>query len=184
MLHIEIPDVEYFDENTNTFFTNKGCAVCMEHSLLSISKWESKWHIPFISDSPKTVEQTLDYYRCMTITQNVSPSVYKNINEQLNQKIQKYMSDSMTATWFNNSLNSIDDSKDTGSAITSEIIYYWMISLGIPFECQKWHINRLLTLIRVVSTKNAPAKKMSKNEVLEMQMRINRERRAKLNSNG
>lgn len=182
MLHIEIPDVELYNEILNEFYTRKGASINMEHSLLSLSKWESRWHKPFLTEDEKTLEETIDYYRCMTITQNVDPDVYYNISSSLNKKIQDYISDSMTATWFSNISQS--NNKDDGSVITSEIIYYWMISLGIPFECQKWHLNRLMTLIRVVSEKNSPSKKMSKQEIMQRQMKLNAERRAKLKSKG
>lgn len=183
MLHVVIPDAELYDESKNEFIVRKGASLTMEHSLLSLSKWESKWHKPFLSDDEKTMEETLDYYRCMTITQNVNPNVYYNINDSVNKQIQDYMSDSMTATWFNNQVMQ-HDSSNSGSAITAEIIYYWMISLNIPFECQKWHLNRLITLIRVVSAKNSPPKKMSKDEILNQQRRLNAERKARLKTKG
>ena len=182
MLHIDIPSVELYDEVNNEFKIRKGASIVMEHSLLSLSKWESKWHKPFLTDAEKSFEETIDYYRCMTITHNVDPNVYYNINGSISKQIDSYMSDSMTATTFNDLHQS--GGKDSGSFITAEIIYYWMISLGIPFECQKWHLNRLMTLIRVVSDKNAPAKKIPREELLERQRRLNAERKAKLKTSG
>ncbi len=181
MLHVDIPDVELYDEINNEFKIRKGASITMEHSLLSLSKWESKWHKPFLTEEPKTLEETLDYYRCMTITQNANPEIYKNINSKIMSQIDAYMGDPMTATTFNNLSNG---GRDSGSFITAEIIYYWMISLNIPFECQKWHLNRLITLIRVVSAKNAPAKKVPKQELLERQRRLNAERKAKFKTSG
>lgn len=181
MLHIDIPSVELYDEVNNEFKIRKGASIAMEHSLLSLSKWESKWHKPFLTDDEKSFEETIDYYRCMTITQNVDPNVYYNINGLVSKQIESYMSDSMTATTFN---NLPQNGGNSGGFITAEIIYYWMISLGIPFECQKWHLNRLMTLIRVVSAKNAPAKKIPKEELLERQRRLNAERKAKFKTSG
>lgn len=181
MLQIKIPDVEFYDESTNRFFTRKGCVLTMEHSLISVSKWESKWHVPFLAGKKLSLEQTLDYYRCMTITQNVDPEVYNNLDKNTADKIEKYINDPMTATWFSNTPSEHGDDR---SIITSEIIYYQMITLGIPFECEKWHLNRLITLIRVVSIKNSPPKKMGREEVLRMQAQLNAERKAKLNTKG
>lgn len=183
MLRVKIPDLEFYDEKANQFIMQKGCDLLMEHSLVSIAKWESKWHKPFLSEkNDKTLDETIDYYRCMTITQNVNPNVYRNITKDVAEKIYKYINDPMTATWFNDR-NAVRGSRNE-EVITAEILYYDMIALGIPFECEKWHLNRLLTLIRVVSIKNAPSKKMSKNEVLERQRRLNAQRRAKMNSKG
>lgn len=180
MLQIKIPDIELYDEPNNRFITRKGCVLTMEHSLLSLAKWESKWHVPFLTDKQQTIEQTIDYYRCMTITKNVDPSIYENIDQKIADEIDEYINDPMTATWFNNT----SSGKEDRSVITAEIIYYQMIALGIPFECEKWHLNRLMTLIRVVSTKSAPPKKMSKDEILAQQRRLNAERKARLNTKG
>lgn len=180
MLQIKIPDIELYDESNNSFITRKGCVLTMEHSLLSLAKWESKWHVPFLTDKQQTIEQTIDYYRCMTITKNVDPSIYENIDQKIADEIDEYINDPMTATWFNNT----SSGKEDRSVITAEIIYYQMIALGIPFECEKWHLNRLMTLIRVVSTKSAPPKKMSKDEILAQQRRLNAERKARLNTKG
>lgn len=180
MLQLKIPDIELYDELNNRFITRKGTVLTMEHSLLSLAKWESKWHIPFLTENDLTVDQTIDYYRCMTITKNVNPDVYKNITNDISKEINKYIDDPMTATWFNNVSNSQTDK----TVITAEIIYYQMISLGIPFECEKWHLNRLLTLIRVVSLKNSPPKKMSRDEAMAQQVRLNEERKAKMKTNG
>ena len=179
MLQVKIPDVEFYDERTNEFVIQKGCVLTMEHSLLSLAKWESKWHIPFLSDKDKTDEQLLDYYRCMTITKNVNPLVFNNFDSRIVKAISDYMNDPMTATWFNDR-----GGNNNRAVITAEILYYDMIALGIPFECEKWHLNRLLTLIRVVSEKSNPPKKMTRNEVLAQQRRLNAERRAKMKTKG
>lgn len=182
MLHIVIPDAELYDENNNEFVIRKGASLTMEHSLLSLAKWESKYHKPFLTDGEKTLEETLDYYQCMTITQNIDPSVYRNITLEISKQIDAYMSDPMSAATFNDSF--LNKKMNDGSFITAEIIYYWMICANIPFECQKWHLNRLLNLIRVVSAKNAPTKKIPKSELLARQRRLNEERKARFKTKG
>lgn len=179
MLKLVIPDLEVFNEKTNEFETIKGQTIALEHSLVSISKWESKWKIPFFSREQKTTEQALDYIRCMTLTQNVNPLLYQNLDSRHISAISDYLDDSMTATWF-----SKDNSPKSREIITSEIIYYWMIESGIPMECQKWHINRLFTLIKVCNEKRKPQKKMTREELMARNKRLNLQRRARLNSKG
>lgn len=180
MLKITIPEREYFDERTNRFFTIKQQSLQLEHSLVSISKWESKWEKPFLTKEEKTVEETIDYIRCMTLTQNVDPNVYKGITNRIIDQVTAYIEASMTATWFTEEKKG----KVQREVVTSEIIYYWMIALNIPLECQKWHLNRLLTLIRVCNIKNAPPKKMSKNEWASKQRSLNAARRKSLHTKG
>lgn len=180
MLTVTIPATELFDERTSTFVIVKECKLSLEHSLVSISKWESKWKVPFISDKNKTNEQMVDYVRCMTITQNVDPNVYLAIPPSVYDEISKYIESPMTATWFSDKEN-----KGAGrEVITSEIIYYWMVTFNIPFECQKWHLNRLLTLIKVCAEKNKPKKNMSKNEILSRNRALNAARRKAMNTHG
>ena len=178
-IKVSIPRLELFDERASEFLTIDPCTITLEHSLVSISKWEAKWHKPFLKKDDRTYEETIDYIRCMTITPNVNPIVYNYIPEEEYARIGAYMEDPMTATWFKKT-------KTGGSReiVTSEIIYYWMISLGIPFECQKWHINRLLTLIRVCNEKNSPGKKMSKRDIFAQNAKLNAARRAKLKTRG
>lgn len=158
MLQITVPAAEYFDERTEEFINVKAYTLQLEHSLISISKWEAKWHKPFIGKEEKTEEETRDYIRCMTITQNVDPIVYLAIPNSEIQRIKEYINEPMTATWFNDR----DKRAPSRKVITSEVVYYWMISQNIPIECEKWHFNRLMTLIRVCSEKSQPQKKMSK----------------------
>ena len=179
MLTINIPDREWFNDATQEFITVKGTTLQLEHSLVSLSKWEAKWNIPFLSKDEKTLEQTLDYIRCMTITQNVNPIVYEQLSEENIKQINKYINSSMTATTFSNLNNN-----PSREIITSELIYYWMISLNVPMECQKWHLNRLLTLIRVCNAKNAPAKKMSARDIMSRNSALNAARRKKYNTKG
>ncbi len=181
-LKITIPSRELFDERTNEFIQTKEQTLVLEHSLVSISKWESKWCKSFLSrskDDPLTGEQLLDYVKCMTLTQNVDPDVYKYLTSQNFDEISKYIESPMTATTFHGK-----NEKLSHHIITSEEIYYWMISLGIPFECQKWHLNRLLTLVRICNIKNSSEKKMSKADVMANNRMLNAQRRAALKSKG
>ena len=180
MLKVTIPKAEFFDERTNEFVYVDEHTLTLEHSLVSISKWESKWCKPFITSDSKTHEETIDYIRCMTLTQNVDPDVYNYIPADVIKQIQEYIDAPMTATWFSKN----DGAKKSREVITSELVYYWMIALNIPFECQKWHFNRLITLIRVCSLKNSPPKKMSKKDILARNRSLNAARRKAANHSG
>ena len=180
MLVITIPAMEMFDDKTQEFFSLKEQTLQLEHSLVSLSKWESKWCKPFLSKDEKTMEETLDYIRCMTITQNVDPSVYSRLTNENIRAINEYIGAPMTATTFSND-NQAGRSREI---VTSELIYYWMVSLNIPVEFQKWHLNRLLTLIRVCNIKNNPPKKMSRREIMSRNAALNAARRKQLNSSG
>lgn len=180
MLRITIPEFEIFDETKEEFIYIKPQTLQLEHSLVAISEWESKWHKPCLGAEEKTQEETLDYIRCMTITQNVNQLVYLGLTNEILSQITDYIGDSRTATWFRNDGSNVNN----GEIVTSELIYYWMIALGIPSEYQKWHLNRLLTLIRVCNVKNAPPKKMSSREIARRNSEINKARRAKWNTRG
>ena len=180
MLKITIPGQEFWGEEKEVFVNTKGATLQLEHSLVSLSKWESKWHKPFLGNGDKTVEETVDYIRCMTLTQNVNPSVYDFITNEIIGQVSDYIDDSMTATWFSKE----DKGSPNREVITAEIIYYWMIALNIPFECQKWHLNRLLTLIRVCDVKNAPPEKLSQKEIVKRNAAINAARRKAHKSKG
>lgn len=179
MLTITIPAQEFFNEATQEFITTKEYTLQLEHSLVSLSKWESKWNVPFLSKNQKTIEQTLDYIKCMTISQNIPPEVYNYLTNKNIQDINDYIESAMTATTFPENGN-----KNNREIVTSELIYYWMISLNVPMECQKWHLNRLLTLIRVCNVKNAPPKKMSSRDIMTRNAALNAARRKKFNSKG
>ena len=180
MLQIVIPAIELWDEETQEFVQVKEQTLQLEHSLVSLSKWESKWNKAFLGKQPKSVEETLDYIKCMTLTKNVDPNIYKWISNENIQKINKYIEAPMTATTF------MEDSsnKRNNEIVTSELIYYWMVTLNIPFECQKWHLNRLLTLIRVCNVKNTPPKKRSRREIMSRNAALNAARKKKLNTKG
>lgn len=180
MLRITIPAREQWDESKEEFVSTKEQTLQLEHSLVSLSKWESKWHKPFLH-SEKTAEETLDYIKCMTLTQNVDPNVYNNLTAEQITQINDYIGDPMTATTFAEE----NGGKKNTEKVTSELIYYWMVAYAIPFDpCQKWHLNRLITLIRVCGVKNSPPKKRSKGELMARNAELNAKRRARLNSKG
>lgn len=179
MLRITIPSREFWDESKNEFVFTKAQTLQLEHSLVSLSKWEAKWQKAFLSKKEKTYEETLDYVRCMTLTQNVDPEVYHRLTTENIQQINEYISAPMTATYF-----AEDKSRPSRETVTAELIYYWMISCNIPFECQKWHLNRLLALIRVCNIKNSPPKKRSKRDIMSQNAALNAARRKQLNTRG
>lgn len=180
MLSIVIPAQELWDEYKEEFIVTKEVKIQLEHSLVSISKWEAKWHKPFLASKDITGEQMLDYIRCMTITQNVSDDTYHFLSDDNVKAIKDYMDDPMTATWFNDK----QKRRPNGEVVTSELIYYWMIALNIPVEFQKWHINRLLTLIKVCELKQEAPKKMSQAEIAKQHRELNAARRKATNSRG
>jgi len=183
MLTLILPEITGWDEEKEEFFLiRKAKVLNLEHSLVSISKWESKWHKPFLTKNPKTIEETIDYIRCMTLTQNVSEEDYLRITNEHVDKVNSYIEDPMTAAWFSDDGNR----KGVGNreTITNELIYYWMISLNIPDKCEKWHLNRLLTLIRVCNEKNKPPKKRSRSEMINSRRALNNERKRKLKTKG
>lgn len=179
MLEIIIPGLELYNEETNEFTCYDDVKLELEHSLVSISKWESKWCKPFLDGKDKTLDEIVDYVRCMTIPDNIESDVYDRLTEENLVVINEYIGRPMTATTFNN------EKKSTGrEIITSEIIYYWMVSFNIPFECQYWHLNRLLTLIKVCNVKNNPPKKMSQKEILARNKALNDARKKELGTRG
>lgn len=181
MLQITIPAVEEWDEQKEEFVSRIGEQTLeLEHSLVSLSKWESKWCKAFLSKGDKSREETLDYIKCMTLTPNVDPEVYNYLTVGNIEEINNYISAPMTATWFP------DDKQGPRNreVVTSELIYYWMIALNIPSEYQHWHLNRLLTLVRVCNVKNQPPKKMSKSAIMNRNAALNAARRKQLNTRG
>lgn len=179
MLQIVVPAVEYWDEASEEFIKKDSQTLQLEHSLVSISKWESKWQKPFLAQSEKTNEEILDYIRCMTITKNVDPEVYTRLSNENVDAINQYIESPMTATRITDRRKS----RSGHRTITSELIYYWMISYGIPVEFQKWHLNRLLTLIRVCEAENNP-EKMSRKEILAQNAALNEARKRQTGSKG
>lgn len=180
MIQITIPGGEIYDPTANEFINFKTTTLTLEHSLISISKWEAKHKKPFLKADDRTSDEIIDYISCMSLTQNIDSRILYNIPPSEVKKITRYIEDPMTATTFS-------ETEQKGShrqTVTSELIYYWMIAYNIPFECQKWHLNRLLTLIRICGIKNAPPKKTSKAEMMRRRSQINAERRSKLHTKG
>ena len=181
MLTITIPATEEFDEIKGEFIYTKEQILQLEHSLISIAKWESKWCKAFLENrEEKSYEEVIDYIKCMTLNKNVSDDVYRCLTEANIKAINDYIAAPMTATYFSNT----ERGKRNNEQVTSELIYYWMIALNIPFACEKWHINRLLTLIRVCNIKNQPPKKMSKRSTASQYAKLNAARRQQMNSRG
>ena len=180
MLTIKIPDTEYYNEETSQFVSVKERTIDLEHSLVSLSKWEAKWCKPFLGKDQKTSEEVRDYIRCMIIDRNVPDNILYALSKQQEKQIVDYIDEKMTATTFSD----ISSSSKSHEVITSEIIYYWMISLSIPFECQKWHLNRLLTLINVCNIKNTPPQKMNRKEIANRNTTLNNARRRALHTEG
>ena len=179
-LSITIPARDMFDSRTGEFIETKETVLHLEHSLISISKWESKWHKPYLSREDKTREEAIDYIRCMTLNNVSDPNVYLALTAENINEITSYISDPMTATTIKR-----QNQRPTREIITSELVYYWMTELNIPFDpCQKWHFSRLLTLIEVCSIKKTPPKKMSQNEYLKLQRAANLSNRARFNTRG
>lgn len=179
MLRIVIPPFERFDDDKDEFITSKGQTLQLEHSLVSLSKWESTWCKPFLEKGNKTRIESIDYIRCMTLTQNVDPIVFLGITDENIRQVTEYIEAPMTATVFSNTHKG-----GNREIITAEIIYYLMITANIPFECQKWHLNRLLTLINVCNIKNQPPKKMGRKEIMSRNASLNAARRQALNTKG
>lgn len=185
MLTITIPKRKMWDDENQIFIYTQEAKLVLEHSLVSISKWEAKWHKPFLSDTKKTQKQSIDYVRCMTITQNVDETVYNALTTDNLNEVTAYIDDKMTATWFADPKNGQNKPPIKKEVITSELIYYWMIALEIPFECQRWHLNRLLTLIKICNIKGKSTnKKQSKKEIMSNNAALNAARRKQLNTSG
>lgn len=180
MLTITVPAIEMFDDLRDEFIDLPAVTLELEHSLVSLSKWEAKWEKPFLSDQEKETHEYIDYIKSMTISEGVNPEVYSRLSNQNFAEVSRYIEAKMTATWF----TELRPANSRREIVTSEIIYYWMIALTIPFECQYWHLNRLLTLIRVCNQKNAPAKKMSRSELASRNRALNEQRRAQFNTAG
>lgn len=179
MLKVTIPSVELFDEKQQKFSKSKEVTLVLEHSLVSISKWESVWRKPFLTKGSKTMAETLDYIKCMTITQNVDPAVYNYIPQNIIDIIVEYIETPRTATI----VPEIPE-KTNREVITSELIYYWMVTFNIPFECQTWHLDRLLTLIKVINLKNQPKRKGNLKDLMSRNAALNAKRKAELKTNG
>lgn len=180
MLSLRVDDTQFYDEKLEKFITVKGQTLQLEHSLVSISKWEAKYKKPFLNREKKSPEETLDYIRFMTITQNVNPLIYSALTNEQIIKINNYIDDPMTAT----TITKVEGKGGSARVITSEEIYYQMVAYQIPWEAQKWHFNRLLMLLRVCDEKNKPKKKIRKGDLARRNRSLNAARRAKSGSHG
>lgn len=179
MLEIVIPGLEYFNEETEEFTQYDDVVIQLEHSLVSISKWEAKWRKPFMDGKDKSMEEIIDYIKCMVVGGPIDITIFDRLTESNLIEINEYIGHPMTATTFR------EEPKAGGrEIITSEIIYYWMVSYNIPFECQYWHLNRLLTLVKVCNIKNNPPKKMSQQEVLARNKALNEARKKEFDTRG
>ena len=179
MLVIDVPASEFFDDDKQEFVECKGASLRLEHSLVSVSKWEAKWKRPFLSAKNMTQEESIDYIKCMTMNQNVDPLVYSSLTADHIAKINAYISEERTATTFSDR-----GGPPNRQVVTSELIYFWMAQYNISFECQKWHLSRLLTLIRIANIKNTPEKKMSTKAILSRNQSLNAARRKAMNTKG
>lgn len=180
MLKIIIPDQEYYDELLDEFVTISELKLTLEHSLYTISKWESRWMKPFLGPNDKTDSEILDYILCMDLTETLTMDRIQKIPQMDLNRILTYINASMTATTFNES----EGVSRNREIVTSELIYYWMIALQIPLECEHWHLNRLMTLIKICNIKNSPKKKQNTQAMLDKRKELNKQRKMQNNSTG
>jgi hypothetical protein len=180
MLRLIISGEEFFDEAKEEFINVEDIVLDLEHSLVSLSKWESRFEKPFLEAGKKTTEETLEYIREMIITPNVPKDVLSRLTSQHFAQINVYIDSKQSATTF----GSMPEKKGKGERITSELIYYWMVTFNIPFECENWHLNRLFALVRICNLKNSTGKKMSKSEILARNRQLNEQRKAQLGTRG
>ena len=182
MLKLVVPATEVYDEELEKFRTYPEKTLMLEHSLVSISKWESKWCKPYLNTT-LTPEESRDYVRCMTLTQNIPDDVYNRLTVQNMRDIDAYISAPMTATTITHHEQKKKPVFGKGEIITSEVIYGWMVAFQIPSEYQKWHLSRLMMLIEVCNAQQNPKKK-SKKETAKDYSRINKERLKKYGTKG
>lgn len=180
MLTITIPGVEVYDEETEMFSTVDDITIDLEHSLISVSKWESKFEKPFLGTSEKSIEEVIGYVEAMILTPNVSRTTLQRLSSTNIEQINHYIDSKQSATTF----GTMPERKGPSETVTSELIYYWMVAFNIPFECENWHLNRLFSLIRICNLKNQKPKQMSRNEIAQRNRQLNEQRRKQLETSG
>ena len=180
MLRITVPAKEMWDEEKEEFVYGDEVTLEFEHSLVSLSKWESKHHKAFLTKKEKTAEEHLDYIKCMTLTEDVPDEVYARLTQENVDQIVAYIEDPMSATYY------FDDKKQTGSrdVMTAEYIYYCMFANNIPLDFENRHLNKLIAIIKMCGLKNSPPKKMSKTDIANRHRQINAANRAKYHTKG
>lgn len=180
MLTIKVGGTESFDDGTQSFVKVGGQKIDLEHSLVSMSKWESRHEKPFLGKLDKTSEEIISYVKCMIIDDNLPEEILLKLDEENFKEINDYIDAKMTATWFSEQ----PGEPKSREVITSELIYYWMTTFNIPWEAQFWHLNRLFTLIRICSLKAEKPKKMSRGEIARRNRELNAQRKAQLSTTG
>lgn len=179
MLRLKVVTAEDYDEKANLYIEKSAITLELEHSLVSLSKWESKWEIPFLSSEDKTDEQVADYIRMMLVSGDFPEEVWEHLRKPHYDQINDYINAKMTATTVRE-----HNKQPQQEIVTAELIYYWMIALGIPFECEHWHLARLLMLIKVCNIKNGKPEKKSARDVAAERTALNAARKAKLGTKG
>lgn len=182
MLTLEFAGTEVFNEETNEFLVEDPVTISLEHSLVSLSKWESEFQIPFITDDKKTEEQTIAYVRAMMLADDYPIDLTRRLTSSHIEQVSTYIENQMTATRISEMPK--QSGPRSSEFITAELIYYWMVALTIPFECERWHLNKLLTLVKVTNLKNQPPKKMPRKEAMSRQAALNASRKAQLGTSG
>lgn len=180
MLTITILGDEHYNEVTNEFSHHGNVVLEFEHSLVSVSKWESKFIKPFLTDDPKTAEEMLYYIECMILTKDYPSNILDALTQTNVREINEYIASPQSGTVFKET----KQYRKNPEQISAELIYYWLVAYKIPFECETWHLNRLFALIRICSIKNDTGNKKSPREQAQSNAQLNEERKRQFNTNG
>jgi len=182
MLTVIVSGDEIFNEETSEFSSVGDFVLELEHSLLSLSKWESKFEKPFLGKDEKTAEELMWYVRAMILNPIYPSDLFARLSRENLDEINAYIESKQSATTFGH----MPEHRTRGRAetITSELIYYWLVAFNIPFETETWHLNRLFSLIRICNIKQSKPTKMSRNEVAQRNRELNAQRRAQLGTSG